>query len=130
DSLLSDESRALLDLARKQYTEALAQFEQFRTFSADIPDPNNHYARVYAAFKTLTEESVQPLIEMVSKGEMAEYHSYLSSATLSLEQELASTVDQVINTQQTLINDVYQNEAEHYQLVVMLVAVAIAGSLL
>ncbi len=130
DSLLSDESRALLDLASNQYAEAVAIFEQFRRFSADIPDFNNDYPRVYAAFKALTEEGVQPLIAMVAKGEMAEYHSYLSDTTLTLEKELTNTVGQVISAQQTLINDVYQNEAKHYELVVSLVAVAIAGSLL
>lgn len=130
DSMLSDESRELLTLARKQYTESIQIFSEFQKLAATIPDPNRHYAHVAAAFKTLTEDGVQPLIEMVATGQVNEYHSFLGTAVLFLEQDFASTVGQVASSQQAMINQVYQNEGEQYQLVLILVSVAIAGSLL
>lgn len=130
DSVLSDESRELITLARKQYSESLQIFADFQKLAANIPDPNHYYSSVATSFKTLTEDGVQPLIDMVAAGQVAEYHSFLGTAVLYLEQDFGSTVGQVARSQQALINKAYQNEGEQYQLVLILVSVAITGSLI
>lgn len=129
DTLLSDESRRLLELARKQQGQAKAIFNEFREHAKNIPDPNGHYERVYASFQTLIEEGVQPLIDMVATGQMTEYHNFLGSSTHSLEEKLNRAVGQLVADQQSLIDNVYQNEAENFRLVVMLVSVAITSAL-
>ncbi|MBP6019214.1 MAG: Tar ligand binding domain-containing protein [Burkholderiaceae bacterium] len=128
DTLLSDESRRLLELARKQHAQAKALFTEFREDAQNIPDPDGHYARVYASFQTLIEDGVQPLIDMVATGQMAEYHNFLGGSTHYLEEDLNSAVGQLVAGQQSLIDSVYQNEAENFQLVVTLVSVAIASA--
>lgn len=129
DTLLSEESNRLLETARTQYTQLTALFAEFRDHSKGIPDPDGYYQSVYGAFQNLIENGVQPLIDMVATGQMTQFHDFLGGTTVQLENGLNSAVSKLVAGQQNLIDSVYLNEAEHFNLVVILVSVALASAL-
>ncbi|NYT65069.1 Tar ligand binding domain-containing protein [Alcaligenaceae bacterium] len=130
DILLSDESHRLLDLARTQQAQAQALFTEFRQYSKEIPDPNGYYERVYAAFQHLIQDGVQPLLDMLAQGQITQYHNYMADSTQVLETQLNRAVEQLLADQQVLVDGVYQNEAESFRLVVIMVAAGIASALI
>src|SRR3546814_13450438 len=70
------------------------------------------------------EGGVKPVFTLISSGNIREYHSFLGSTTLFLEEDLYSSLGGLQSFQQRLIDRTYQTEADHYELVIMLVAVA------
>src|SRR3546814_682015 len=129
-SALSDESRQLIDAARKEYDQSLVRFNAFRDMADSVPDPEKRYQRVIEGYTTLMEGGVKPLFTLISSGNIREYHSFLGSTTLFLEEDLYSSLGGLQSFQQRLIDRTYQTEADHYQLVIMLVAAAMAACVL
>jgi methyl-accepting chemotaxis protein-1 (serine sensor receptor) len=121
-SALSDESRALIDAARKEYDQSLSRFKQFQELATGVPDPESRYRRVIEGYTTLMDSGVMPLFDMISSGNIREYHNFLGSTTLFLEEDFYSTLGGLQSFQQRVIDQTYQTEADHYQLVIMLVS--------
>ena len=128
-SAISEQSRKLLEEARGEYAATTSLFNQFQTLAEEIPDPNGYYSRVSGAFSTLLVGGVEPLFMLLEQGNIARYQSFVDRTTLFLEEDLISTVGQLAAHQQRLIDEIHSNEAEHYQLVLGLVSVAIAAAL-
>ncbi|QAA92916.1 methyl-accepting chemotaxis protein [Pollutimonas thiosulfatoxidans] len=120
-SALSDESRALIDEARKEYDQSLVRFAGYRELAAKAHDPESRYARVIDAYASLMEGGVLPLLEMLTAGEVAKYHAFLGSTTLFLEEDLYSSLGSLEAYQQRIIDRAYREEGEHYAIVLKLV---------
>jgi len=129
-SALSDESRGLIDAARKEYDQSMSRFKAFQELAQNVPDPENRYRRVIEGYATLMEGGVMPLFSLISSGNIREYHSFLGSTTLFLEEDLYSSLGGLQSFQQRLIDRTYQTEADHYQLVIMLVSGAMLACVL
>src|SRR3546814_12642620 len=89
-----------------------------------VPDPAKRYQRVIEGYTTLMEGGVKPLFTLISSGNIREYHSFLGSTTLFLEEDIYSSLGGLQSFQQRMIDRTYQNEADHYQLFTMLFAAA------
>src|SRR5690606_5499735 len=61
-SALSDESRALIDEARKEYDQSLVRFAGYRELAAKAHDPESRYARVRSEEHTSELQSRENLV--------------------------------------------------------------------
>ncbi|HUG58465.1 MAG TPA: methyl-accepting chemotaxis protein [Candidimonas sp.] len=123
-SVLSDESRKLIDEARAKYDKSLSRFSAYRELIKDIPDPEQRYERVVEGYATLMDGGVKPLFNMLLNSDVKEYHSFVGLTTLFLEEDLYSSLGSLNAYQQRIIDQAYQREAGQYDLVIQLVSVA------
>lgn len=97
--------------------------------TADRADTDELYVRVSDAFSSAMAGGISPLINLLENGQFSAYQSYLDGTTLYLEEDLLSTVAQLANGQQRHIDSIHAREAEQYQIILILVSIAIAGAL-
>ncbi|MGB3288827.1 MAG: Tar ligand binding domain-containing protein, partial [Burkholderiaceae bacterium] len=119
---LNDEVRGYIDASRKEYDRSMQHFKVFQDLAQGVPDPENHYKRVIDGYTALMKSGVMPLFGMMSAGDIRQYDSFLDKTTLSLEHAFYDSLDGLRAFQQRVIDRSYQAEAEHYELVIMLVA--------
>lgn len=126
---ISEASQKLLDEARDEYAATTQLFNEFETLTQEIPDPNGYYNRVRGAFSTLLVGGIEPLFMLLEQGDITRYQSFVGRTTVHLEDDLVRTVGQLASHQQQLIDEIHSNEADHYQMVLGLVSVAIFAAL-
>lgn len=126
---LSEQSQKLLNQARDKYAETLDVFHNFRERVDGVADTSGFFNRVDDAFSTLMINGVEPLIGLVENGDIHGYQKLLDDETIYLEEGLISTVGQLTAYQQRQINETHAGELEHYNLVLLLVSVALAAAL-
>jgi methyl-accepting chemotaxis protein len=126
-SAISDESRGLVESSKALYLDAMDRFERFKQDTKGVSDPEGNYGRVINGYATLMEEGVAPLFDMLLKGQVADVHAYLGNTTSFLEQDLYSSLITLQSYQQRIIDTTYEQQNKQYQLVIQLVAVAMAA---
>lgn len=122
---ISDESRDLIQKSRVLYADAMERFDVFKESTADVGQGSTLYRQVTDGYATLMQEGVQPMFEMLEKGQVAEVYSFLGDITSFLEQDLYSGLITLQSAQQSAIDSTYEQQEAQYRLVMMLVAAGI-----
>src|SRR5690606_11716415 len=121
---ISSATREIMDAARKQFDQTQEAFAHYQETAQQLKDGDGYYSRVDAAFASLMQGGVLPLISYLDKGDISEFRSYVTTTTKLLEEDLYSALGTLHRNQQASIDAQYQKEADQYSLVIRLVGLA------
>ena len=127
---ISSSTREIIDEARKQFEQTQAAFAHYQDEAKTLKDSDGYYSRVDAAFVSLMQGGVLPLLSYLDRGEISDFRSYVTTTTKLLEEDLYSALGTLHQNQQASIDAQYQREVNQYNLVIRLVGVAMALCLL
>ena len=121
---LDKETQSLVDAAKSAYQESLNSFRQYKS---EIGDQNNDlFSAVDQAYTQVMEKGISPALEMLAQGDVYDYHEFLSGKTQKMEESFYEAVGRVHNYEQTLIGHAYLDGVNMYELIVQVVAGAMA----
>lgn len=80
-SAISSATRDALDATRKQFEQAQEAFFEYQGVATQLEGTNDYYQRVDAAFMSLMQGGVLPLIAYLEQGDIAGFRSYVATTT-------------------------------------------------
>lgn len=123
-SAISSATQDALEATRKQFELAQEAFFEYQGIATQLEGTNDYYQRVDAAFMSLMQGGVLPLIAYLEQGDIAGFRGYVATTTKFLEEDLYSALNSLQQAQQRSIDEQYQKENEQYNMVVRLVGLA------
>ena len=123
-SAISSATRDALDATRKQFELTQEAFFEYQGVATQLEGTNDYYQRVDAAFMSLMQGGVLPLIAYLEQGDIAGFRSYVATTTKFLEEDLYSALNTLQEAQQRSIDSQYQKENDQYNMVIRLVGLA------
>nr|WP_313795169.1 methyl-accepting chemotaxis protein [Staphylococcus warneri] len=115
-SAISSATRDALDATRKQFELAQEAFFEYQGVATQLEGTNDYYQRVDAAFMSLMQGGVLPLIAYLEQGDIAGFRSYVATTTKFLEEDLYSALNTLQEAQQRSIDSQYQKENDQYNI--------------
>ncbi|WP_341667056.1 methyl-accepting chemotaxis protein [Alcaligenes sp. SDU_A2] len=121
---VSSATREIMDETRKKFDQTQQAFIHYQEVAEQADDSEGYYSRVDAAFVSLMQGGVLPLMAYLDNGQISDFRSYVTTTTKLLEEDLYSALGTLHKHQQASIDAQYQKEAEQYALVIQLVGLA------
>ncbi len=118
----TSEVDALLTEGRRHYDAAFADFKRFQDSAAHTEIGRELGPQISQRFETLMTQGVQPLFDMLARGDDDAYERAREGRVGALEKELVDSWNALLRAQQLIIDTTYQGEVDQYDLVVKLVA--------
>jgi len=126
----ASEVNTLLQEGRRHYDAAAAAFRSFQEAASQTDAGRELGPQISQRFDALMVQGVQPLFDMLARGDDAGYERARNGQVLQLERELFDSWNALQRSQQLVIDTTYQGEVDQYNLVVKLVAVGMLACFL
>ncbi|MCB5362802.1 Tar ligand binding domain-containing protein [Pusillimonas sp. CC-YST705] len=113
---------------KQAFAESQKKYEEFRQLT--LHDKHRVFLGVNNAYTSLMNGGVEPLFDFLEQGDIEGYNAYKDSTGEYLQQDLYEAVNQFNKYQQQNLAQISEQEAVHYQRVVLLVLLGLAGALI
>ena len=112
---------------KQAFADSQKKYEEFRQLTAN--ETHRVYLGVNNAYTSLMNGGVEPLFDFLEQRDVDGYNAYKDSTGEYLQQDLYDAVRQFNEHQQQVAAATAEQEAQQYQLVIMLVIAGLAGAL-
>jgi methyl-accepting chemotaxis protein-1 (serine sensor receptor) len=129
-SPLGSNASGYINEARKELVRSQVAFKNFQGLTKGMDDTDGWYRRTSDAYLDLTKNGVKPLIDLLEKGKLGDYETFLSSTASYMGDNLKLALNNLNMYQQDTIDGTYEREVQVYAWVIRAVALAMAVAIL
>ncbi|TCT08688.1 Tar ligand binding domain-containing protein, partial [Paralcaligenes ureilyticus] len=129
-SPLGSNASGYINEARKELVRSQVAFKNFQGLTKGMDDTDGWYRRTSDAYLDLTKNGVKPLIDLLEKGKLGDYETFLSSTASYMGDNLKLALNNLNMYQQDTIDGTYEREVQVFVWVIRAVALAMVVAIL